>query len=509
MNEQEITSDEIVQENDNKKIGFIASHKIEFMISLALHSFMLFLMIVLSTIESDNVKPQVSVIQKVEEPPIELPPKKLEERDPDLKPVEVKDTEESSDIDEKTEVLVNQPIDKPETDTAGSDDNSDLNSIMAGTTNEVASMPEGIVGPNGVGYGSPDGGGLPHGYKSRGKKGKDGAMKKHGGSGTDSSVELALKWLKYHQESDGSWDASKYEGRAPYKPAMTACALLAFLGAGYSENIGPYKDTVHRGLVWLNDAIQSKGEKPWFDNGYGTGMVLMALSEASIFGSSSQTKTNANIVAKMVLDSYTEKLGWRYVPKSISCDQSVSGWMALGLKSAKAAELEALGPANAKQVKEVFDQYTEWVKSMTLEGTGLGCYGQPVSGGPNMTWVGMFQRMFLGAKKDDAYLVKAGENTIGWIESNKWIGGDKPGDVYGIYYGTLACFQRQEPVWKMWNAKMKPTLLNSQRKGDPQLMGGSWDPTPGHTGEAGGRVITTALLCLCLEVYYRYEMMTN
>jgi hypothetical protein len=54
---------------------------------------------------------------------------------------------------------------------------------------------------------------------------------------------------------------------------------------------------------------------------------------------------------------------------------------------------------------------------------------------------------------------------------------------------------------------MKKSLVSTQRQGAPKDMGGSWDPTPGHFGEKGGRIFTTAVLALCLEVYYRYDMM--
>jgi len=50
-------------------------------------------------------------------------------------------------------------------------------------------------------------------------------------------------------------------------------------------------------------------------------------------------------------------------------------------------------------------------------------------------------------------------------------------------------------------------LIKTQRDGPVQQLGGSWDPTKDSTGKYGGRVLTTALAALCLEVYYRYDMM--
>ncbi|MGK0218771.1 MAG: hypothetical protein ACI9HE_002266, partial [Planctomycetota bacterium] len=51
------------------------------------------------------------------------------------------------------------------------------------------------------------------------------------------------------------------------------------------------------------------------------------------------------------------------------------------------------------------------------------------------------------------------------------------------------------------NKAMKPAVLSSQRREGHQK--GSWDPV-GPWGYSGGRVYSTALMVLCLEVYFRY-----
>jgi hypothetical protein len=74
-------------------------------------------------------------------------------------------------------------------------------------------------------------------------------------------------------------------------------------------------------------------------------------------------------------------------------------------------------------------------------------------------------------------------------------------NVYYWYYGTLAVFQRQGDDWQKWNGAMQDALLNSQRY--DSRFAGSWDPDA-KWGAYGGRVYSTALGALCLEVYYRY-----
>ena len=74
-------------------------------------------------------------------------------------------------------------------------------------------------------------------------------------------------------------------------------------------------------------------------------------------------------------------------------------------------------------------------------------------------------------------------------------------NYYYWYYGTLALFQRQGDDWRRWNTAMQAELLARQRW-DGEAAG-SYDPDD-LWGGYGGRVYSTALATLCLEVYYRY-----
>ena len=73
--------------------------------------------------------------------------------------------------------------------------------------------------------------------------------------------------------------------------------------------------------------------------------------------------------------------------------------------------------------------------------------------------------------------------------------------IYYWYYGTLALYQVQGPAWQKWNQAMQRRVVVLQRTDGPYA--GSWDPDT-VWGSYGGRVYSTALGALCLEVYYRY-----
>ena len=74
-------------------------------------------------------------------------------------------------------------------------------------------------------------------------------------------------------------------------------------------------------------------------------------------------------------------------------------------------------------------------------------------------------------------------------------------NYYYWYYGTMAMYQVGGEPWKQWNDRLTSILVARQiQSGDDR---GAW-PADGMWAGYGGKVYTTALSTLCLEVYYRY-----
>lgn len=318
------------------------------------------------------------------------------------------------------------------------------------------------------------------------------------------AVMFALAWLAHHQEEDGSWQANKYDGKNREHFNATALALLPFLGAGISENIGQYKTTVRKGIRWLNQEIQNKGKsKPHFGNNYGSAIGLTALSEAALFGSSATTRRHANRLAKMFLNMHQNENsgGWNY--KTGGQDFSVSGWVAVGLKSAYLSKLSSMKTPSSQSVLK---SYRNWVnEKMTDASSGMGRYRPERDGNRNMTWVGMFQKYFLGAPANDPFLVKAVDNSLNLGWSDEVLSGNKIKDAYAMYYGAMASHQAGGQFWKTWERRMPPFVVGHQQPGDPRELGGSWDPGKCRIGVHGGRVMMTAMMALTLEVFWRFD----
>jgi hypothetical protein len=108
-------------------------------------------------------------------------------------------------------------------------------------------------------------------------------------------------------------------------------------------------------------------------------------------------------------------------------------------------------------------------------------------------------RMYMSGSRDEPVIMTTGE------ELGKKLPAWKPnGDTcfYHLYYGTLCMFQIGGEGWKKWNKSLQDALLPSQIAGGDE--DGSWDPKADWLCKYGGRVYSTAMGALCMEVYYRY-----
>jgi hypothetical protein len=74
-------------------------------------------------------------------------------------------------------------------------------------------------------------------------------------------------------------------------------------------------------------------------------------------------------------------------------------------------------------------------------------------------------------------------------------------DMYFNYYATQVLNHDDGPEWERWNAKLRDYLIDTQSKSGHEH--GSWY-FPEEHALAGGRVYTTALCAMILEVYYRH-----
>ena len=367
---------------------------------------------------------------------------------------------------------------------------------------------------------------IPEVYRSRMAPNRSAIALAGGASdASEEAVEHALKWLAVHQDLDGRWNAGSRrdsaakpmrgetsftaqcppgevcEGESYYyeaDTAMTGLALLAFLGAGQTHETGLHADTVAKGLNFLIRAQKPDGDLRGSSVNVGMychAIASLALCEAYALTSDQSLRSPADRALKFLLNSRTaDKVAWRYKPgDKFGGDTSILGWAVMVMKTAREVDLPV--PEEARQGA------LRWLEGVS-EGPskGLAIYrpgeGYPVT--PTMTAEAWACRQFLGvggpsAASDEAatYLLQHGPDR-------------DPLNLYYWYYATLSLYQHGGDSWVRWNNRVRDQLVRRQTRGGH--ADGSWDPSlcKDKHDVLGGRIYTTALATLTLEVYYRY-----
>lgn len=332
---------------------------------------------------------------------------------------------------------------------------------------------------------------------------------------TEAAVETALIWLARAQSPEGAWNAKQFgAGTETYAlgvnrngtgdradTGVTGLALLAFLSGGHTHLQGKYQVTVRTALEYLLRSQMSQGDLTGLKQVgsdmsvtnarmYCHGIATLALAEAYAM---THDEWLRGPLIKAV--TYTLKAqdpqggGWRYQPQSPG-DLSQFGWQAMALRSTERSGM-VLEPIVKQRMKYFVDSCS------TGKYGGLARY-RPGEGAPSptMTAEALACRLLLNHSTNSSAAMEARDNLI------QNLPGTGEDNVYYWYYATLALFQLQDQSWQRWNQALKTRLLSTQRPAYDSDAG-SWDPDR-VWGGYGGRVYSTAMSCLCLEVYYRY-----
>jgi len=330
------------------------------------------------------------------------------------------------------------------------------------------------------------------------------AVLKFGGSEeSEAAVEAALRWLARNQEPDGSWAVAKWGGKNAWgRVGVTGLATLAFLGAGHTEKTGRYKPFVVKAVRYLiskqskQGAIGS-GEGHW---GYNHAIAGLALAEAYGMARVRRTGMAASMAVRHAVNIHMYRMGgWRYAPGQKPCT-SVTGWFSMFLSSAKTAGLK-VDPKGFSGARAHFDRVAIMPGRGAPEEVGGAGYTSNERPTATMTAVAMIARLRLGQKRTGPLLERGAD----FLLRNRSEQGPSGWYLYLHYYGGQAMFQMGGDRWEKWNETMRDTLVREQidAPGDARIDG-SWEPVS-RGGQYGGRVYSTAMACMSLEVYYRYK----
>lgn len=355
-----------------------------------------------------------------------------------------------------------------------------------------------------------DDGQLPDIYQLRKSDDRLTLVKRNGGSEqTEHAVEAALAWLARNQDADGRWDPQQFQAGRESRTlghdrkgagtnadtGITGLALLTFLAAGHTHYEGEYRVNVQRGLEFLLSKQAPggclAGDAKFFARMYCHGMATLAVSEALAMTGDARLRPYVERAIRYTTDSQDPRSGgWRYHPADHGGDMSQFGWQVMALKSAEMAGIAVPSESRSGMLR--------FLRSVSKgQHRGLASYRptDPVS--RTMTAEALACRYFLNVDQDYRSI----------NEATRYLTAELPGratgkpNFYYWYYATLALRQSESEDWRRWNDSLQQALLSRQET--VGSLAGSWSPKT-VWGSYGGRVYSTSLATLCLEVYYRY-----
>ncbi len=326
---------------------------------------------------------------------------------------------------------------------------------------------------------------IPSMFQGRTGKARDQQLRQYGGSrDTEDAVMRALRWLKKHQDANGSWSKTQAD-------AMTGLALLAFLAHGETPTSEEFGMTVQKAMQFLaNRMMESRAGLP---NPYVNGIVTYALAEGYALTRLPFLKGAMEKGLDAIIRGQQPKTGgWDYnYAKGDRWDLSVAGWQMQAMKAGYVA-----GASNAG-LSQAMDKSVDFVKNVTYKNGKFG-YSSAGSGGAGMQGAGTLCLQLLGegksteAQEGVRYIVENRAEKLAWKPDGH--------GFYNWYYETQAMFHAGRTPWRVWNKNFTPVLIKNQEKD------GRWEAPTADSKKAPeyAPFYDTALACLSLQVYYRY-----
>jgi len=159
------------------------------------------------------------------------------------------------------------------------------------------------------------------------------------------AVNKALTWLAQHQQPDGSWIGDvgfklnqEYECTARNEPhvGITALAGLAYLAAGHLPGRGEYGDVIGKATQYVLSCVSDTGYITGRDTRmYSHAFATLFLAEVYGMTDRQDVRDKLQLAVDFIVDNQNEEGGWRYVPKAVESDMSVTVCQLNALRGAR------------------------------------------------------------------------------------------------------------------------------------------------------------------------------
>lgn len=315
---------------------------------------------------------------------------------------------------------------------------------------------------------------------------------------TERAVLAALNWLQREQRADGSWQGSKEVAT----PALTALALLDYLGHGETPASAAYGPTVHKAIHWLQaDQEPGGGFAGRDDRDYTHPMAALALAEAYGMTLDPDLKAAAEKAVVRIVKAQHPSGGFSYnLDKESRDDTSYMCWCAQALAVSRMAKLDVPGLERALERASY---------AIRQNADPHGGFGESAPGRTALSSAGLLGLQFLGEPR-----VAEAQKTLDLLSTNTFSYAAEEAPLapgasrfLAAWNLTQARFQAGGESFRTWNKSLARELTGSQIRQRNSLTGwkdlGRWE-RPGANEPKEVVIQDTCTCALMLEVYYRY-----
>ena len=363
-----------------------------------------------------------------------------------------------------------------------------------------------------------------------------------GNEASEVAVDRALGWLERHQNADGSWkfDRAGPRARDPFSDpgtlnapnAATAVAVLGFLGADNGPREGKYRVAATKGLKNLKARLAYFGDRAACRDATAPEMPTHALATIAVCetaalgrGRDRQWQSIAQAMVDYIVATQDADGGWSNKPvlaENIHAKirrqretpepstMLATGWTLMALRIARWADADI--------PDKTFQRAVEYLNGMAVRGGAPGTKGgQALLTDPGAvdyrgdapgevadpllaTLFGTLGRLWLTQAAPDA-------QKPDWAVGVARFGRNGPslhGDWTRNFLQGILLRQTSPAAWRDWSQPLRDHLIATQQATDGQLAGSWFEDGGGWQDRQGGRLFSTAMGALILELYYRY-----
>ena len=296
---------------------------------------------------------------------------------------------------------------------------------------------------------------------------------------TDTAIENGLTYLAASQHEDGSFASGGYRGNV----AICGLAGLAFMAGGSTPGRGPYGENVTQCVQYLLAHTQESGfiSAPGsVSHGpmYGHGFAALFLAECYGMSASDEIREKLGRAIDLIVNTQNTEGGWRYQPRRLDADISVTICQVMALRAARNAGIEV--------PNETIDNCIDYVRRsqnpdggfMYMVSGGESGFARSAAGVVALHSAGVYEGTELG--KGIEYLMK-------FLPGQGRSGAGGSYYFYGHYYAVQAMWRQGGEPWQKWYPAIRDELIGRQR------TDGSW-MSPISPEYA------TAMSCIILQV---------